>query len=239
MNLTIKNRTSYQLDILINSNTYKLKNGNDVLSVEVPNENVEILLKNNKKSFVHLNFLDILLGLFFGDSTYAVLYYDYRFSVKEQNEGDVQIEILCNDLILRPQLALKSCYAKSKSAVIEDIDYFAPSLDKIKRKHKMLHLFAASLLLVGLALFVLLFLVSPPFFIFFLIAIWLFIYAVPSFKEIRKFKKDTNPECASRNLKESAQKSRNAEDSEYETSSKTGKLFVNIINKMFKFDEDK
>ena len=92
--MKLYNDTKYNYRAIINDIEYDFKKGTNV-EVE-DKENTKVLLMCQGKSSVHINILDLLLGVFFGDSTVTMLYADYYFETEKYDS----ITIKCNDLFI-------------------------------------------------------------------------------------------------------------------------------------------
>lgn len=227
--MKLYNDTKYNYRAIINDIEYDLRKGTNI-EVE-DKENTKVLLMCQGKSSVHINILDLLLGVFFGDSTVTMLYADYYFETEKSDS----ITIKCNDWNEREQFSVYACYA---DAGVTKESYEITNLEKIKKKHTLLHLFVTSLFPVGIILLLLCFILSPPYPFILLFAIWFFIFGLPSLKEIKRFKKETTNEYINQMLCERAVMRRNNENYDADTS-KSSKFINGILKKMFKFDEEK
>lgn len=229
--MKLYNDTSYRYKAVINGKEY---NFDKKTQLDLDCSDCEkIVLKCRNKSTVHLDWMAIILGVFFGDSTVAMLYCDYSFEI--QNCDDTIISIKNNDWHPREQLGIHSCYA---DADVTGEEYTVPDISKIKRKHRNLHLFVSSLFPVGIILLILCFFFSPPALFILLFLIWLFVFAVPSIKEIKRFKKATAQNTLNQTLYKYANERRIGGKNYNETTSKTGRLIGKVLHKMFKFDEE-
>ncbi|MCM1115554.1 MAG: PRA1 family protein [Clostridium sp.] len=230
--MKLYNDTSHSYKAIINGKEYAF-NKKESINFDCTEE-TKVVLKCTNKSSVHLNWIDMILGVFFGDSTVTMLYCDYAFQI--QNSDDADVTIKNNDWHPREQLGIMACYA---DADVTGEEYLVPDISKIKRKHKNLHLFVSSLFPIGIILFILCFLFSPPVLFILLFAIWLFIFGVPSIKEIKRFKKAVNQEYMNKTLCGYARERRAGGTRYDETTSKIGRMTDKLLNKMFKFDEEK
>lgn len=237
MNLTLINDTSYNYTLKINNKEYEFDRKKAV-TIDY-NDNDKISLISNNKSSVHLNILDIILGVFLGDSTITNLYCNYDFSIHSKDNNNVTITISYNDWNPREQLKLSACYAKSENVLITKEKYSISKLDKVRKKHKRLHLFVTSLFPVALIELILCFFLSPPILPILLLFIWAFVFGVPSIKEIKRFNEAVDEELVNNKLSEYASNRRAGSTDYDETTSKSGKLIEKALNKMFKFNEDK
>lgn len=230
--MKIYNNTSYKYKAIIDGKEYDF-NQKSTLSFDC-REHVQVVLKCRNRSSVHLNWLDIIIGVFFGDSTVATLYCDYSFQIQDCNECTITINSKAWNP--REQLGIYYCYADTN---ITNENYIVSDISRIKRKHRNLHLFVSSLLPVGIVFLILCFLTNQPAIFIILFVFWLLIYGLPGIKEIKRFKKDTEPEYINQKLCTYANYHRKGGTNYDETTSKTGRFVSKVLNKMFKFDEEK
>lgn len=231
--MKIHNKTWYKYKAYINGREYYL---DKKATIEFDGRGrTSVYLKCLNKSSVHMNWLELLiLGGFLGDCTSAKLYYDYSFQVENCSEATITLDF--NIWNPREQVSIRSCYS--------DIDvlnesYVMPNFQKIAKKHTRFHMFVSSLLPIGILLLVLCFLFTNPILFIVLFALWLLIFGLPSFKEIKRFEEFTNQDYVIQTLCRYANERRKNKYFISEDTSKRGKFFENIIGKMFKFDEEK
>lgn len=229
--MILKNESYNNYIAIVNGVGYKLNKKSSIRINATKGTNITI--KSTKKDSVHLNILAIILGVFMGDDTVTFINTDYHFSV--ENDCDC-ITILENKWDPRSPLGINACYADSN---VTNESYSMPNIKKTKRKHKFIHLFILSLLPIQLILIALCFLTDPPYLWIIIFILLFLVYTLPSFKEIKRFKNITKADNVNNKLCEYANKRRNNDLSYDEDTSKTGKIFSKILDKMFKFDEDK
>ncbi|MGN0535113.1 MAG: hypothetical protein ACI4IR_03830 [Eubacterium sp.] len=231
--MKLHNKTLYNYKAVINGREFDFKKD---ATIELEHtKNTRIQLKCLEKSSVHLDWLSIIfLHYFFGSTTLTNIYTDYSFEI--ENDINETIEIKYNDWCPREQINIKSCFA---DADVINEEYTLPQLDRVKKKHLLLHLFVSSAPLLGIACLVLVFLTDPPALFIVLFFIWLLMFEIPGHKEIKRFKQVMKPEYLNEKMCEYAVKSRAQGVTFKEDTSKTGKFMNKIIGKMFKFDEDK
>lgn len=197
-------------------------------------KNMYITLKSQNCSTIHLNWIDMILGLFSGDCTVTILRPDYKFKIDDNSSETITIKD--NNWNVKEQLSYNACYADGN---ISDEEYIISDMEKIRKKHKNFHLFLTSLFPVGLISLILCF-VTSYFEIFAIIfAAWLLIFGIPSVKETIKFKQLTKTDRMNQKLCAFAVERRNGSPYPDVDESKSGKLINKIIKKMFKFDEEK
>ena len=229
--MKIYNGTSYNYKAIVNGKEYDF----DIkTALDVENNsslNVDLICMN--KNSVHLNWLDVILGVFFGDSTVTAIHCDYSFQINDNQETTITIKN--NNWHSKEQLFLNSCYA---DVCVNDEKYILPDISKIRRKHTNLHLFVSSLLPIGILLIILMFIISPPGLPILLFFIWIFVFGIPSIKEVKKFKRAVSQENINQILTDSANEHRQGTVYPDYPASKSGKLVEKILNKMFKFNEE-
>lgn len=229
--MILKNESHNGYIAIVNGIEYPL-NKKSSISIDAT-KGTEITIKSTKKDTVHFDIFAIILGVFTGDDTVTFINTDYNFSV--ENDCDC-ITLLDNNWNPRSQLGINACYADSN---VTNESYSMPNIKKTKRKHKFIHLYVSSFFLVQLALVILCFLIDPPYICIVFFILIFFVFTLPSFKEIKRFKKATEANYVSDKLCEYAKERRNNGTNYNEDTSKTGKLIGKILDKMFKFDEDK
>lgn len=164
----------------------------------------------------------------------TILYPDYSF--KAFNNNNETIIINDNNWHLREQLSFNACYAEGE---IADEKFTISDLQKTRKKHRNLHLFLTSLFPVGLIILLLCFFLESQGVLIFLFIIWALVFEIPSIKEICKFSKNTDIAFMNQKLCEYADKRRKGIKCPDTGNSKSGKLISKILNKMFRFDEEK
>lgn len=229
--MIIKNNTANDYIAVIEGREYTL-NGKSSINVLISGK-TDIEIRGTQKDSVHLDFLDIILGLFMGDSTYAKINTDYHFTASEEYG---YITIKDNVWYARDQLTIEACCAEE---YVTNESYTMPGLRKAAKKHKLLHLLVTSLPVVPIVLIILCFISDPPALWIVLFVLWFIIYGLPSFGEIKKFRKTTKPDFVNEKLCEFASRRRTEGDSFNSDSSAMGKFMTKILDKMFKPDEDK
>lgn len=231
--MKLHNKTLYNYKAVINGREFDFKKD---ATIELENtETTRVQLKCLEKSSVHLDWLSIIfLHYFFGSTTLTNIYADYSFEI--ENDINETVEIKYNDWCPREQINIKSCFA---NADVINEEYTLPQLDRVKKKHLLLHLFVSSAPLLGIACLVLAFLTDPPVLFIVLFFVWLLIFELPSLKEIKRFKQVMKPDYLNEKMCEYAVKSRAQGVIFKEDTSKTEKFMNKIMGKMFKFNEDK
>ncbi len=231
--MKLHNKTIYNYKAIINGTEYYFNKG-DIINFEY-SEKTKVELKCLKKPSVHLDWLTIIfLQMFFGSTTITNIYADYSFVISS-DECEI-IEIKYNDWTPREQININTCYA---DADVTDEEYKLPLLEKVRKKHKNLHLFISNALPLGIACLVLCFFMDPPTLFIILFIVWLLLFELPGLKEIKRFKQIMKPDLLNEKLCEYAVNRRKHNYEFNEDLSRTGKFVQKIINKMFKFDEDK
>lgn len=232
--MKLKNRTIYNYDALINGNKYRLKSG-DVITFECEaGTNVQLICTN--KSYVHLDWLDILiLGMFIGSTTITGIYANYSFDIIDPNEEIIELDY--NDWCIRSTININSVYAMQN---VSNEQFSLPTLKKTRKKHKLLHMFVSNALPVGITDFILCFFYDPPYLFIILLILWLLLFELPSLKERKRFRQIMDGDELCKKLDEYAKERRIKPFVFGEDTSKTGKIFEKILDKMFKFgDKDK
>lgn len=231
--MEIYNSTLYNYRAIINGAEYDLKGRTSINFNCEDNTRVELIALN--KSSVHMDWLQIiLLQMLFGSTTLTMLYTNYSFVINDSSVD--KITLGCNDWSPREQISIKACYADSN---VSNEAYSLPQLDKVRKKHKLLHSFVSNALPIGIIELFLCFFTDPPYLFIVLLAFWLIMFEIPSLKEIKRFKSLMNIGYLNEKLCEYAISRRNENITFTEDTSKTGRIMKKVIGKMFKFDEDK
>lgn len=228
---------------LYNSTSYKYKAIIDGKECDLPskssvhfdyNEGMKVDLISLDKPWVHINWLDvIILQMFFGSTTYTRMYSDYSFVINEECD---RIELGYNDWSVRDQININTVYAKSN---VTDEEYRISNFDKVKKKHKRLHMLVSNAWPIGVGTLLACFLTDPPHLFIVLFLVWLIVFEIPSLKEIKRFNQVIKFDFINEKLCEYAQRRRVETITITDDTSKTGKIVGKILDKMFKFDEDK
>ena len=231
--MKLNNSTLYNYRAIIDNKEYELK-GRTTVEFDCT-ENTKVELINLNKSSVHMDWLQIiLLQMLFGSTTLTKIYTNYSFVINDTSIETIKLEY--NDWSPREQIDIKSCYAKAN--VSEEL-YTLPQLDKVRKKHKRLHLFVSNALPIGIAALVMCFITDPPYLFVLLFALWLIVFEIPGLKEIKRFKELMVPSYLNEKLCEYANSRRTEKFTFTENTSKTSKFMEKIIGKMFKVDEEK
>lgn len=231
--MKLQNSTLYNYRATIDNKEYELK-GNSSIEFDCA-QNTKVELINLNKSSVHMDWIQIiLLQMLFGSTTLTKIYTNYSFVINDTSIETIKLDY--NDWSPREQIDIKSCYAHAN---VSDESYSLPQLEKIRKKHKSLHLFVSNALPIGIAVLVLCFFTDPPYLFLLLFALWLIVFEIPSLKEIKRFKELMVPSYLNEKLCEYANSRRTEAITFTEDTSKTGKYIKKIIGKMFRFDEEK
>lgn len=231
--MKLQNSTLYNYRATIDNKEYELK-GNSSIEFDCA-QNTKVELINLNKSSVHMDWIQIiLLQMLFGSTTLTKIYTNYSFVINDTSIETIKLDY--NDWSPREQIDIKSCYAHAN---VSDESYSLPQLEKIRKKHKSLHLFVSNALPIGIAVLVLCFFTDPPYLFLLLFALWLIVFEIPSLKEIKRFKELMKPSYLNEKLCEYANRRRTEAITFTEDTSKTGKYIKKIIGKMFRFDEEK
>lgn len=231
--MKLQNSTLYNYRATIDNKEYELK-GNSSIEFDCA-QNTKVELTNLNKSSVHMDWIQIiLLQMLFGSTTLTKIYTNYSFVINDTSVDTINLEY--NNWSPREQIDISSCYAHAN---VSDESYSLPQLEKIRKKHKSLHLFVSNALPLGIAVLVLCFFTDPPYLFLLLFALWLIVFEIPSLKEIKRFKELMKPSYLNEKLCEYANRRRTEAITFTEDTSKTGKYIKKIIGKMFRFDEEK
>ncbi len=237
MNIIIRNNTNFSFSAVCEENAYQLTDKNTV-AIFSPLDETTILFEIQKKDSVAIDVLDIILGMFLGDSTTTKVYCDSIIKVKKLNDENITIVLNENLWHPREQADFLSACATSENGEITDLHFNAKNIEKTRKKHKRLHLFVTSLLPVGIILFLgfLIFcyeLTAASLFILFFF-FWFIIFGYPSVKEIKRFKELSDPNFINEKMLEHSKYRREHGTDFYDDNSKTGKIISKILDKMFK-----
>nr|MDD5837654.1 hypothetical protein [Eubacteriales bacterium] len=231
--MKLQNSTLYNYRATIDNKEYELK-GNSSIEFDCA-QNTKVELINLNKSSVHMDWIQIiLLQMLFGSTTLTKIYTNYSFVINDTSVDTINLEY--NNWSPREQIDIKSCYAHTN---VGDELYSLPQLDKVKNKHKRLHLFVSNAFPIGILTLVLCFFTDPAYLFLLLFALWLIVFEIPSLKEIKRFKELMKPSYLNEKLCEYANRRRTEAITFTEDTSKTGKYIKKIIGKMFRFDEEK
>ena len=231
--MKLNNSTLYNYRAIIDNKEYELK-GRTTIEFDC-SENTKVELINLNKSSVHMDWLQIiLLQMLFGSTTLTKIYTNYSFVINDTSIETIKLDY--NDWSPREQIDISSCYAHAN---VSDESYSLPQLEKIRKKHKSLHLFVSNALPIGIAVLVLCFFTDPPYLFLLLFALWLIVFEIPSLKEIKRFKELMVPSYLNEKLCEYANSRRTEKATLTDNTSKTSTFKEKIIGKMFKFDEEK
>lgn len=238
MNIIIKNNTLFSFAVVFENNRYQL-DSRKTTALFAYGEKANILFEIQEKDSVSISILDVLLGLFLGDSTITKIYCDYEIEVKKLIDETVIIVLEENRWCPREQAYFASCCAISENSEITDKQYPVRNLEKTKKKHKRLHLYVSSLLPIGLILFICIFIFSPPnlaisFFLF-----WVLFFGYPSMKEIKRFKKLSDLNLINEKMLEHSKYRKEHGTDFYDDNSKTAKFVEKVFDKIFKSDKNK
>lgn len=230
--MKLQNSTLYNYCAIIDGREYELK-GRTTIEFDCT-ENTKVELINLNKSSVHMDWLQIiLLQMLFGSTTLTKIYTNYSFVINDTSIETIKLDY--NDWSPREQINIKSCYAHAN---VSQESYSLPELKKVRKKHKLLHLFVSNALPVGIAALVMCFFTDPPYLFIILFAIWLLVFEIPSLKEIKRFKQLMKPSYLNEKLCEYANSRRAEKFTFTENTSKTSRFMEKVIGKMFKFDEE-
>ena len=231
--MKLYNSTLYNYRAIIDGSEYELK-GRTTIEFDCT-ENTKVELINLNKSFVHMDWLQIiLLQMLLGSTTLTKIYTNYSFVI-----NDISIETIklnYNDWSPRDQISINSCYATTN---VDEEVYSLPELERVRKKHKRLHLFISNALPLGITLLALCFLSDPPYLFLLLFMLWLIVFEIPSLKEIKRFKELMKSSYLNAKLCEYANSRRCEKITFTDDMSKTGRFMEKVIGKMFKFNEDK
>lgn len=231
--MELYNSTLYNYQAIINGVSYDLKSRSSIFFDCENNASVELKCLN--KSFVHIDWISIItMHMLFGSSTITGIYANYSFVIKDA--GVDKIKLSYNDWSLRDQIEIKACYADSN---IYDEKYTLPSLEKVRKKHKMFHSLISNALPIGLILLILSITSKSHVLFIALFAIWLLAFELPSLKEMKRFKDTVKPDYINKKMCEYASERRHNGIAFCEDTSKTAKLVDKVFSKMFKPNEDK
>lgn len=238
MNIIIKNNTLFSFSVTCEENTYQLPYKRTVaLSSKL--QETALYFEILEKDSVSIDISDVILGLFFGDSTLTKVYCDYEIKLKRLNAENITIILEENRWCPRTQVSFFSACAISENCETIDNLFAAKNLEKTRKKHKRIHSFVTSLLPLGIILFACIFIFSPPAASILFFFFWALIFAFPSFKEIKRFKELSDPNLINEKLTAHAKYRREHGEDFFDWDSRTDKFFKKILDKMFKPNEDK
>lgn len=229
--MELYNSTKYKYRAIVNGRSFNL-NGRSSIFFDCPIGTKVELLALDKPS-VHIDWLEVLIfHWFFGSSTVTKIYTDYSFVV--DNPCIEKINLDNNDWPVRLQITVKAPYIKEP---VSNEKYLLSEFDKIKKKHRNLHLFVSSAWPLGAAALAMCFIADPPYLFIFLFLLWILVFAVPSLKEIKRFNEVMQNGFINDKLCEYAAKRRTGDFLSTDDTSRTGRFVTKMLKKLFKDDK--
>lgn len=233
MRIKIVNESNQSAFVIFNSAEYTFDRSN-ILYIETEDTFADIIVKKSTPSSVHINILDLLLGMLIGNGSVTSVNCDYSFRI--ECDDNCQIILKENRLSPKEQFVYSSFCAVSDSAEISDENYSVNNYKKIRRKHTFIHLFLLSALPLEVLL-VLFFLIFTDNYLTMVVPVLLIflLFTVPSLKQLKVFKYRVNNEYANQILTEQCTVLRSSDSSSaIPNESKFDNFIVRILNKMFK-----
>ncbi len=225
--MELYNSTKYKYRVIVNGESFNLNECSSIFFDCPIGTKIELIALD--KPSVHIDWLEVLIfHWFFGSSTTTKIYTDYSFVVDEPNVGKITLDN--NDWAVRLQITVKAPYIKEH---VSNERYSLSEFDKIKKKHRNLHLFVSSAWPLGAAMSAMCFIADPPYLFILLFLLWILLFAVPSLKEIKRFNEVMQDGFINDNLCEYARKRRAGEFLFTDDTSKTGRFITKMLKKMF------
>lgn len=220
--------------VIYKNQEYSTKN-KDSIFLEIDDNDRKIYIKNNSKSSVSLDWLDIFLEMFYGESTTTSIYSDYSFEILSNENCEITIKE--NDFIINDRMKYLSFCAVSDNALLGNDCFITGDTSKLIKKHRKLHLF----LLSGLPLYILVAILALVFdYSLFWIFIMIFLlFTLPSIKQRKKFKKYLESPIALEALQKNVIGFRTEKNYEEKIMTKTDKFFFKLFEKLFNTEAKK
>lgn len=229
--MELYNSTKYRYRAVVNGRSFNL-NACSSIFFDCPMDTKIELIALDKPS-VHIDWLEVIIfHMFFGSSTSTKIYTDYSFVIDDLNVE--KITLANNDWTVRLQITVNAPYIKEH---VSNERYSLSEFDRIKKKHRNLHLFVSSAWPLGVAMIAMCFAAEPPTLFALLFLLWLLIFAVPSLKEVKRFNEVMQNGFINDNLCEYARKRRTGEFLFADDTSKTGRFVTKVLRKLFGDDK--
>lgn len=186
MRIKIQNLSGHSAFVVCNEITYKF-NSENFIYIETDNSNLDLYVKMTAPSNVHINLLDLFFQMLSGSGTVTMVNCDYNFTLNTAENCEVVLKE--NRLSPKEQYMYSSFCAVSETADISNESYVITALEKIKKKHRLIHtcLLSAIPIEITLIVFALIFMDSI---LSMLIPIVLLIllFTIPSLRQLKVFK---------------------------------------------------
>lgn len=204
-------------------------NDNDYIFIDIDEDCRRIYIKNNSKSNVSLNYLDLLLVLLAGDGTITTVCADYSFEILSND--NCEILLIENKFNNKHNIYFESYCAKSQTAELGNDCFICRDLDRLNKKSKRLSFFLMSGLPLYVILAFLLLILKPEQLIIPLLVMFL-LFTIPSIRQRRRIKKSAVKEKINAKLLENVNGYRTDENYGDKLKTKSEKLIEKIFSKM-------
>ncbi len=204
-------------------------NGSDFVFIDVDGSDRRIYVKNNSKSGVCINFLDLILELLTGDGTITTVCADYSFEILSND--NCEISLIENKYNNKHNIYFESYCAMSQTAELGNDCFYCNDLDKLNKKSRRMSLYLMSGLPLYILLAVLLLILKPEQLIIPLIAV-LLLFTIPSIRQRRRVKKCVTKENISLKLLGNVNGFRTDKNYDDKLKTKSDRFIEKFIGKM-------
>lgn len=234
MKAKITSNNSGEINIYYSGKIYRLRKS-EYVYLETAGDIIDLRIGNSCGSKVILDWGDIFIDAFMGNSILTFTQSDYFCRIKGNEFCEVIVQPVSED---KGKIIYSSFCAQVFGGEVVSEDYKTYDLKKTKRKFRRRQLFFTSGLILYLLLVAFCAVLNDwdnmflSFFIF-------LVYTLPSIVQSVKYKKRTSDEYIKNILVNSADELRKADFDilKTEPKSKTEKIFYKIIKKMFKWED--
>lgn len=216
------------LSVVYKNQEYRFNNSNYIF-IDIDEDCRKIYIKNNSKSNVSLNYLDLILVLLAGDGTITTMCADYSFEILSKD--NCEILLLENKFNNKHSIYFESYCAVSKTAELGNDYFMCRDLDRLNKKSRRLSFLLMSGLPFYILLAFLLLVLEPEQLIIPLIAIFL-LFTIPSIRQRRRIKKCATNEKINAKLLENVNGYRADENYGDKLKTKSEKFIEKIFSKM-------
>lgn len=235
MKVKITNEDFSVIGIYYNGKMHRLRQ-NEYVYLDAIGDTIDLHVRKLTKSAVHLDWADILSGIFFGNSTSTFINCDYFCTVKGGEYCEVIMQPNSED---RARVEYSSVCAQALGGEVLCEHYETGDLKKIKRKFRRLQFFFTSGFIFYLLTVILCAVLNDWDNMLFSFFIFLFC-TLPSVVQSIKYRKKTDLEYINSVLTDRADELRKADFDilKVEPKDKTEKLLKKVIVKMFKLEDE-
>lgn len=198
MDIYVVNKTSFgELYMEIDGKEYPLSKNKTVNVHYEGNEiHVSFIIKDKNKLFVDI--IDLFCGTFKPKGSCSYVNCNCNFVLSSENNV-CKLGVFDLKESYNKQLVFKSVFVEGDGALLKDINYELTDINKIQKKHGILHFFVLSLLPLLIVNFYALISYCEISDILTFLLLLLF-FAIPSFREIREFRNNCKSSTANSTL---------------------------------------